>query len=90
MPEIITQDLYLGEHEAGYQWVAGSTPEDDPAPGRWLVRRTADNWVVLFRSVRRAEYVIQEYDGTAEGERVAKLMALKLVDIARGGIKACQ
>jgi hypothetical protein len=79
-------DLDLGEHEEGYQWVAGSTPEDDPAPGRWIVRRNADSWMVLFRSITRAQYSIQDYPGTLEGERAAKMMALKLVDIANGRI----
>lgn len=85
MAEIETKDLDLGEHEEGYSWVSGSTPEGDPAPGRWLVRKTAEAWTVNFRSINRVEYVIQDYADTEEGERVAKLMALKLVDIARGG-----
>lgn len=80
--EITLKDLDLGEHEVGYQWVAGSTPENDPAPGRWLVRKLPTSWSVIFRTINRVEYIILDYDATAEGERVAKMMAQKLVDVA--------
>jgi len=85
MPNLKTaKDLDLYGHEAGYEWEAGQTPPGDSATGTWLVRRTADSWVVIFRSAAGPEYEIMPLPATDNGERVAKVMALKLVDIAWG------
>ena len=76
------ENLDLGVHPVGYEWVAGETPPNDPGPGKWLVR-LSDVWTVIFRSAPTgAEYVIQAFSPDDEGERVAKRMANKLVDIA--------
>jgi len=73
------------EPKAGYEWDAGCTLPMDPSPGRWTVRRDTNHWVVLFHSftIVHTEYIIQSFSPTEDGERAAKTMALKLVDIAR-------
>ncbi len=77
-----TENLDLGNHESGYEWVAGTTPPNDTAPGNWVVKLTRV-WTVVFRSAPTgAEYIIQAFSPDDEGERVAKVMANKLVDIA--------
>jgi hypothetical protein len=78
------EELGQGEPQVGYEWDAGLTPPGDSAPGRWTVKRDTDHWVVLFHSFKGAEYVIQTFSPTEDGERAAKGMALKLVDIAWG------
>ena len=78
-----TEDLDLGGHEPGYEWVAGETPPGDPAPGEWIVRLYEDCWRVMFRSVPSgAEYPIQKFCPDDDGEKVAKSMTNKLVDAA--------
>lgn len=87
LPEIKThRELHGKDPEIGYEWDAGNTPPGDKSPGRWTVKRTAENWMVLFRSFlsAEAEYVIQTFPPTESGERAAKGMALKLVGIAWG------
>jgi hypothetical protein len=84
MPEIKTaQNLDLGGHEPGYEWVAGQTPPNDPSPGKWIVR-LSDVWTVLFHAAPTgAEYPIPiPFAPDEEGERAAKNMANKLVDNA--------
>ena len=78
------RELGLGEPTIGYEWEAGGTPRGDSAPGRWTATKRARNWVVLFHSEKGAEYVIYTFPLTEEGERAAKTMAIKLVDIAWG------
>jgi hypothetical protein len=80
----IADNLDLGEHEAGYGWKAGDTRPRDSAPGWWGVRKGRTAWVVIFRSINGPEYTIQSFSLTTSGERAAKVMALKLVDIAWG------
>lgn len=82
-----TDRLDLGEHLCGYEWEAGETPPGDAAPGKWVVRKVPDEWVVLFRSRKGAEYLIQNFSPTDDGEKAAKGMALRLIDIdwGRGG-----
>lgn len=80
------ENLDLGGHEKGYEWVAGTTPPDDPASsGKWIVRLT-DIWSVIFRPEPDPpgliEYPIQAFSPDDEGERAAKVMANKLVDNA--------
>lgn len=94
MVEVRIKDLDLGEHEIGYTWKAGETPpqgsplrehvveRDINSPGEWLVRKDPTCWTVLFRSSNGPEYPIHTLPHTGEGERAAKAMALKLVDIA--------
>jgi len=77
-------ELHGKEAEVGYEWDAGLTPPGDSAPGRWTVRRDTDHWVVLFHSFNGPEYIIQTFAPTEDGERAAKGMALKLVDIVWG------
>jgi hypothetical protein len=85
MAEVKTaQELGQKEPQPGYEWDAGLTPPGDKAPGRWTVRRTKENWVVLFHSFGGPEYIIHTLSPTGDGERAAKEMALKLVDIAWG------
>ncbi len=84
MAEVLTKDLDLGEHEAGYQWVAGQTPPEDSAPGKWVVKKNLLAWAVLFLSSNGPEYVIQTFPLTEGGEKAAKVMALKLVHISWG------
>ncbi len=79
-----SEELGFGEPEPGYEADMGNTPPGDKSPGRWTVRRDPDAWVVLFHSFNGPEYVIQTFSPTAEGERAAKTMALRLVDIAWG------
>jgi hypothetical protein len=78
------RELGFDEPRVGYEWDAGSTPPGDSAPGRWIVRREGDNWVVLFRASRGTEYAIHAFAPNEDGERLAKMMALKLVDFAWG------
>jgi hypothetical protein len=80
----IARELGLGEPTIGYEWEAGGTPPGDSAPGRWTAKKRARDWAVLFHSDRGAEYVIYTFPLTEEGERAARTMALKLVDIAWG------
>lgn len=77
------QELGLGKPKVGYRWDAGSTPPGDEEPGRWAVRRDPRAWVVLFHSFEGTEYIIQTFSPTEEGERAAKIMAVKLVKMAR-------
>ena len=79
-----TQELGLGESKHGYKWEAGATPPGDSAPGRWAAIKRAQDWAVIFRSDKGAEYVIHAFPPSDAGERAAKLMALKLVEIAWG------
>jgi hypothetical protein len=82
MPKIKTaEDLDLGGHEPGYEWVAGQSPPDDDYPGKWIVR-LSDVWAVVFRTEMKVEYPIQRFNPTDEGEKAAKIMANKLVDNA--------
>jgi hypothetical protein len=60
------------------------TPPGDSAPGRWAAIKRAQDWAVIFRSDKGAEYVIHAFPPNDAGERAAKLMALKLVEIAWG------
>lgn len=78
------QELGLSEAKLGYEWEAGATPPGDSAPGRWATIKRARDWVVVFRSDKGAEYVIYAFPPNDAGERAAKLMALKLVEIAWG------
>ncbi len=81
----IADALDLGNHEPGYEWKAGGTPQGDNDPGTWLVRlRPGGCWVVIFRSIASVEYEITTFPLTDKGERAAKVMALKLVDISWG------
>ena len=84
MAEVLTNDLDLGEHEIGYIWLAGQTPPEDSAPGKWIVKKSPLAWAVLFLSINGPEYVIQTFSPTEGGERVAKVMAQKLVHISWG------
>ena len=95
-----SQELGFGEPKVGYEWNAGNTPPGDKSPGRWTVRRDPDHWVVLFHSFvdepqtgfeRKGfshgtgpDYIIVTFLPTEDGERAAKTMALKLVDVAWG------
>jgi hypothetical protein len=78
------RELGLSEPEPGYEWEAGGAPPGDTVPGRWMVKKRARDWVVLFHSDKGTQYVIHTFTLTEEGERAAKTMALKLVDIAWG------
>jgi len=78
------RELGFGEPKVGYEWDAGSTPPGDAAPGRWIVRREGNSWVVLFHASHGTEYVIHTFPPTEDGERAAKTMAVKLVDFAWG------
>jgi hypothetical protein len=86
MMEVRTADnLDLGKHNPGYEWNAGSTPLRDEDPGAWLVKlRPGGCWVVIFRSINGPKYDITTFPLTDKGERAAKVMASKLVDIAWG------
>ncbi|MBA7471045.1 hypothetical protein ES707_06338 [subsurface metagenome] len=86
-----SRELGFGEPKVGYEWDAGNTPPEDKEPGRWTVKRNEDSWVVLFHSsiykppqYVGPDYVIATFPPTEDGERAAKKMALKLVDMARG------
>jgi len=78
------RELGLGEPKRGYEWEAGGTPPGDSVPGRWTATKRARDWAVLFHSDKGAEYIIHTFPLTEEGERAAKTMAMKLVDIAWG------
>jgi hypothetical protein len=78
------QELGLGKPKSGYEWEAGKTPPGDSAPGRWAATKRVRDWAVLFRSDKGIEYVIHTFPLTEAGERAAKTMAAKLVDIAWG------
>jgi hypothetical protein len=78
------RELHGLDPEVGYEWDAGNTPPGDSAPGRWTVRREDGQWVVLFHSFKGPEYVITTFAPTEDGERAAKTMALKSVEIAWG------
>lgn len=45
-----SSELGFGEPKPGYEWDAGNTPPADKSPGRWMVRKDEDSWVVLFHS----------------------------------------
>lgn len=79
-----SQELGFEEPKVGYEWDAGNTPPGYKSPGRWTVRRDPDNWVVLFHSFSGAEYVIQTFSPTEDGERACKTIALMLLEIAWG------
>lgn len=74
----------LGKPGLRFEWEVGSTPPGDSAPGTWSVVRRARDWAILFRSAKGAEYVIHTFPLSETGERAAKTMATKLVDIAWG------
>jgi hypothetical protein len=78
------QELGLGKTKLGYAWEAGATPPGDSAPGRWATIKRAQDWAVIFRSDKGAEYIIHAFPPNDAGERAAKLMATKLVEIAWG------
>ena len=78
------QELGLGKPIRGYEWEAGQTPPGDSAPGRWTAVKRARDWAVMFRSAKGAEYIIHTFPISETGERAAKTMATKLVDIAWG------
>lgn len=78
------QELGLGKPEPGYEWEAGVTPPGDSAPGRWTAIKRPRDWAVIFRSDKGAEYLIHTFPLSEVGERAAKTMAMKLVDIAWG------
>jgi hypothetical protein len=78
------QELGLGKPGYGYEWEAGETPPGDSAPGRWAAIKRARNWAVVFRSAKGTEYLIHTFPLNESGERAAKTMAIKLVDIAWG------
>jgi hypothetical protein len=78
------QELGLGQVKLGHEWEAGATPPGDSAPGRWATIKRAQDWAVIFRSDKGAEYIIHAFPPSDAGERAAKLMALKLVEIAWG------
>jgi len=95
-----SKELGFGDPKPGYEWDAGNTPPGDQSPGRWTVRRETDNWVVIFHSFAAypasgfykkgfdpspgPDYIIATFPPTEEGERGAKKMALKIVDVAWG------
>ena len=74
----------LGKIKLSLEWEAGGTPPGDSAPGRWAVVRRVRDWAILFRSAKGVEYVINTFPLTEAGERAAKTMAAKLVDVAWG------
>ncbi len=74
----------LGKPKLGREWEAGGTPPGDSAPGRWAVARRVRDWAVLFRSAKGAEYIVHTFPLTEAGERAARTMAAKLVDVAWG------
>jgi len=78
------QELGLGKPRPGYEWEAGGTPPGDSAPGRWAAIKRTRDWAVIFRSDKGAEYIIHTFPLSEAGERAAKNMAMKLVDIAWG------
>ena len=78
------QELGLGKPKLGYEWEAGETPPGDSAPGRWAAIKRTRDWAIVFRSDKGVEYLIHTFPLTEAGERSAKTMAMKLVDIAWG------
>jgi hypothetical protein len=78
------QELGLGKPGRGYEWEAGETPPGDSAPGRWAAIKRAQDWAVVFRSAKGTQYLIHTFPLGEAGERAAKKMAMKLVDIAWG------
>jgi hypothetical protein len=78
------QELGLGKTRRGYEWDAGGTPPGDSAPGRWVVTKRDQDWAVVFRSAKGNQYLIHAFSPNEDGERAAKTMAMKLVDIAWG------
>lgn len=78
------REMGLGKPKLGYEWEAGRTPPGDSAPGRWTVAKRAQDWAVLFHSEKGTEYVIHTFPLSEAGEKAAKTMAAKLVDIAWG------
>lgn len=80
MPQTKTLDLDLGGHEVGYRWLAGETPPRDKSPGSWMVWKNQEEWVIVFHSLGGPKYAIATFTPTDEGERAAKVMALKLVE----------
>jgi hypothetical protein len=78
------QELGLGKAVYGREWEAGETPPGDSAPGRWTAAKRVRDWAVLFRSAKGIEYVIHTFPMTDSGERAARAMAAKLVEIAWG------
>jgi hypothetical protein len=85
------REVFGVDPEIGYEWDAGNTPPGDKSPGRWTVKRNEDSWIVLFHSFTYKppkyvgpDYIIATFPPTEDGERAAKTMALKLVDIAWG------
>lgn len=78
------RELGFDEPKVGYEWNAGDTPLGDSAPGWWMVRRDENKWAVLFHAFKGPTYVIHTFSPTEEGERAAKIMALRLVDVAWG------
>jgi len=74
----------LGKLKLGLEWEAGGTPPGDSAPGQWAVAKRVRDWAVLFRSAKGVEYVINTFPLSEAGERAAKTMAAKLVDVAWG------
>jgi hypothetical protein len=79
-----TQELGPGKAVYGREWEAGETPPGDSAPGRWTAAKRVRDWAVLFRSAKGIEYVIHTFPLTDTGERAARAMAAKLVEIAWG------
>ena len=78
------RELGFNEPQVGYEWNAGDTPPGDSVPGQWTTRRDKNKWVVLFHASEGATYVIHTFPPTEEGERAAKTMAIRLVDVAWG------
>jgi hypothetical protein len=77
-------ELGLGKPGRGYEWEAGETPPGDSAPGRWATVKRAQDWAVVFRSDKGNEYLIHTFPLNESGERAAKTMAMKLVEVAWG------
>jgi hypothetical protein len=78
------QELGHGKPKPSYEWEAGATPPGDSAPGRWAVVKRPQDWAVMFRSDKGAEYIIHTFPLSDAGERAGKIMATKLVEIAWG------
>lgn len=76
-------DLGHPTPKPGYEWLAGHTkPTHCPIPGdgRWTVRRTFDQWQVIFHTVATcSESILRAYPPNDQGERDAKRYALALV-----------
>ena len=78
------RELHNEEPHIGYEADMGCTPPGHRSPGRWTVRRDVGSWTLVFHSFLGAEYIVQEFPATEEGERATRTMGLNLVDIARG------